>query len=277
MITHIVHPFEKAGLGVAPFSLTGVTEKWFSIPGVPEATKPGSCCDFCYTGIAYEFWIRSADGKKFKVGSECVRKTNDAALISATERAEATLKLNLRHAKEAARIATAQIKLEDPTVQTTLSSMPHPYTWQAAKGLTRLDWATWMMTNAGNKGKIDVAKFLSKLPKIGLDTQILQEEAIKLATTKTQYTDSKAAEENTKQTRNAEIKIDNDWVVTALVPHAGYSDFVSSVIRQLNVISFRDLSPRQKAVVAEIIAKEAGRKGSNPYTQKFDATRAKLD
>ena len=35
MVTHIVHPFEKAGLGLSPFRLEEVTEK-------------------CYTGIAYD-------------------------------------------------------------------------------------------------------------------------------------------------------------------------------------------------------------------------------
>jgi hypothetical protein len=70
-----VHPFEKAGLGSAPFRCTAVTTNWFSPPGFPEAAKPGGSCDYCGTGILYEFHIGGADGRKFKVGSDCVHKT----------------------------------------------------------------------------------------------------------------------------------------------------------------------------------------------------------
>lgn len=69
------HPFEKAGLGTAPFRCTAVTTNWFTVPGCPEASKPGGSCDYCGTGILYEFHIVGGDGSTFKVGSDCVRKT----------------------------------------------------------------------------------------------------------------------------------------------------------------------------------------------------------
>lgn len=71
-----MHPFEQANLGKAPFRCTHVTVRWFSIPGVPGTTKPGSSCDYCGTGIAYEYWIKSSDEKTFKVGCDCVLKTH---------------------------------------------------------------------------------------------------------------------------------------------------------------------------------------------------------
>jgi len=60
-----VHPFEQKGLGVAPFNCVGV-----------EVNPAYSSCDFCNTAIKYEFKIKSSDGKLFKVGSDCVCKTN---------------------------------------------------------------------------------------------------------------------------------------------------------------------------------------------------------
>ena len=224
--THIIHPFEKADLGLAPFRLDGITEKWYvACPGAPK--QPGSCCDFCYTGIAYEFWIRSSDGKRFKVGSECVRKTGDAALINETDRAAARLKLDLRHEKEAARIAATQEKLTDSDLQAVLSSLPHPYQYQAAKGLTRLDWATWMMDNAGNKGKIDVAKFLDQITKGKLDlgtAEQREKEAAKLATVKAQAVSAADQKRLDEEARKRAITESNAWLVDALTPHSdGYN------------------------------------------------------
>lgn len=60
-----LHPFERAGLGKAPFRLA-----YLAIGG--------SCCDYCGTGIVRQFWVQGADGSTFKVGCECVRKTGEA-------------------------------------------------------------------------------------------------------------------------------------------------------------------------------------------------------
>lgn len=70
-----LHPFERAGLGTAPFKCVGVRENWFTPAGFPEARKPGGCCNYCGTGILYEYSIESADGKTFVVGSDCVKRT----------------------------------------------------------------------------------------------------------------------------------------------------------------------------------------------------------
>lgn len=67
------HPFENAGLGQAPFRCVGMVENIFMLPD--GGSKAGGFCDYCYTGIRYEFQIESADQKKFKVGCDCVRKT----------------------------------------------------------------------------------------------------------------------------------------------------------------------------------------------------------
>jgi hypothetical protein len=71
----MTHPFEKSGLGKAPFSCTHVSENVFALPD--GTTKAGGCCDYCGTGIRWEFWIKGsiAGAKQFKVGCDCVAKT----------------------------------------------------------------------------------------------------------------------------------------------------------------------------------------------------------
>jgi len=71
----MTHPFEKAGLGKAPFSCTHVSQNLFYLPD--GTCKAGGCCDYCGTGIRWEFWIKGsvAGAKQFKVGCDCVAKT----------------------------------------------------------------------------------------------------------------------------------------------------------------------------------------------------------
>jgi hypothetical protein len=67
-----MHPFEKSGLGTAPFRCVGVQENVYVVGGHAQA---GGSCDYCGTGIRWEFLIRSADNRTFKVGCDCVEKT----------------------------------------------------------------------------------------------------------------------------------------------------------------------------------------------------------
>jgi hypothetical protein len=70
------HPFTRAGFGPAPFRCVGMTvEKYQACQGAP--IQPGTSCDYCGTGIMYAFWIVNADeSRRFKVGCDCVAKTN---------------------------------------------------------------------------------------------------------------------------------------------------------------------------------------------------------
>jgi hypothetical protein len=93
------HKWEKLGLGKAPFQVVGL----LTLPSATLAEKnpdyynhllrefeegrkawkiksTGSC-DACFTPITNHFVIKSADGKTFVVGSECVKKTYDDGLV----------------------------------------------------------------------------------------------------------------------------------------------------------------------------------------------------
>jgi len=71
----MTHPFEKSKLGKAPFSCTHVTENTITFPD--GTSRAGGYCDYCFTGIRWEFWIKGsiAGAKQFKVGCDCVAKT----------------------------------------------------------------------------------------------------------------------------------------------------------------------------------------------------------
>ena len=146
----VIHRFEAAGLGAAPFRFTGeTTEKTYqACHGAP--VQPGSTCDSCGTCIRYEFWIVSADGRRSKVGSDCIRKSDDAGLVRAISSAEA----RLRRAKSAARRKAAWEKKAAFTaaqlerlssVAATLAAQPHPVPAHAADGLTALDYVRWLV------------------------------------------------------------------------------------------------------------------------------------
>ncbi len=162
--TSTIHRFETAGLGKAPFRFTGeVTEKTYcACPGAP--VQAGSSCDFCGTCIRYEFWVRSADSKEFKVGCDCIHKTGDRGLIQQISVAER----KLRDVKNAAakarklerlnvRIAAAREKLS--SVRGTLSSQKHPNSYYAEQGKTMLDYVNWCLENgAGERAAFIIEK-----------------------------------------------------------------------------------------------------------------------
>lgn len=101
-----IHKFESAGLGIAPFHCVNMYAKTYGDHGQPAGT-----CDYCSNGIKYCYVIRSADGREFVVGSECVRKTEDAALTRSVRAAKHTARnpaLTARNAERQAKVAAQQ-------------------------------------------------------------------------------------------------------------------------------------------------------------------------
>lgn len=96
--TH-VHPFEKAGLGIAPFRFVRCYEaKYQACPGAP--IQPGSTCDYCGTAIMYVFIVRGTNGPEFKVGCDCVEKTDAGHLVGAVKVAAKRMKAEAKEARE---------------------------------------------------------------------------------------------------------------------------------------------------------------------------------
>jgi hypothetical protein len=74
------HPFEKAGLGSAPFRCVGMHVEVGPIQrgsmSIGAPGQPMGTCDFCGNGIKYVYDIVSSNGNDFGVGCECVLKTD---------------------------------------------------------------------------------------------------------------------------------------------------------------------------------------------------------
>lgn len=153
--TSTIHTFERAGLGLAPFRFTGtVSEKVHCVPG--GTPKAGSSCDYCGTGIRYEFWVESSDGKTFKVGCDCIHKTGDSGLIRQISVAERQLRDAKNKKAKAAKLAKENARLANaleilPSVQGTLADQPHP---RGRMGETLLDYVRWMIANGFAKSII---------------------------------------------------------------------------------------------------------------------------
>ena len=160
----LVHKFESASLGKAPFKLVGVTEERYqACPGAP--VQPGGSCDYCGHAIVVHCHIESADGKRFKVGSDCVKKIGDKGLYDPIKRQISEMKRRARWEKDQQRIAAGRKLLENPKLRMHLSSIPHPNSWRAEQGDSLLNWAEWMFVHAGNSGMIGVCRRLETIMK----------------------------------------------------------------------------------------------------------------
>lgn len=160
--TTATHAFEIAGLGLAPFRFVGYERIVFqAVPGDPNCPiQPGTCCDYCFQGISNVYWIRSADGKRFKVGCDCVAKTGDNGLRRSVDAKARAVAREASHARQDARIDRALASLD--AARDRLAAMPHPKSYMAAQGRTALEYVEWMLSNAGRKGKCEAAKFIER-------------------------------------------------------------------------------------------------------------------
>lgn len=148
--------FERAGMGLAPFILRGVEEKvHVACPGATP--QPGGTCDFCGTGIRYVFHIESADGKKWGVGCDCVRHTQDAGLIRRATNEQKLIDRKNRHDREDKKIA--ELKDWFYSHAEKAKSIPSPNSRRAEEfGETLFDCVEWYLNHAGRSGSIDILK-----------------------------------------------------------------------------------------------------------------------
>ncbi len=142
-----VHRFEAAGLGKAPFELVGFTEeKFVAAPGCPA--QPGGTCDFCGNAIMNVFYVRSADGRRFKVGCDCVLKVDDAGL----KRQVNNIKREAQGKRDDARIEAA-FRLLDSN--------------QAVRdACDELPYIEFCRLNAGRSGKLRCARLIERAAKV---------------------------------------------------------------------------------------------------------------
>ena len=139
----LMHPFEFAGLGTAPFSYAGC-----------EDTK--GTCQFCGRAIATKYHVKDSTGKLFHVGCNCIEKTCTDELVSEVKFAKKQIARDRRLAKK--QIArdrkfareTAQIQEARELIkrhQPALAALPHPNSYLASTSQTYLDYLDWRILN----------------------------------------------------------------------------------------------------------------------------------
>lgn len=163
----IIHKFEAAGLGKAPFRLVGMYESRCSgTPGangvtVGYAGQPSGTCDYCGTGIANCYQIQSSDGRQFVVGEDCVRKTDDTGLVDTVKRQANKVRSAAKADKDNELIAKYDWALRQYLL--TLTDK-HPNTYHAGLGKTVGDYHLFVYNSSGRTGKVKLIKqFLKDL------------------------------------------------------------------------------------------------------------------
>lgn len=166
-MTNEIHPFEKAGLGKAPFRFVGMAQQdrcygevilnraECDRTGIALTTTPGGTCAYCGQAIMRMFDIESADGKHFHVGCECVNRTGDKKLARSVNQA----RLAADRAKRADKAAETDRSLQAfiRVNSEKLAALPHPKGWD---GKTLLDYAEFMATRSGATGRAKALKTL---------------------------------------------------------------------------------------------------------------------
>ncbi len=130
------HPFERQGLGKAPFAYIGQVHQDMMYGEVVLnretatassgyiTTKPGGTCAYCGTYILNMFNVGSSDGQIFHVGSDCIMKVGQQADDKATRALVKAVKAAIaRNAKErlAAKASAAKAFYATPDVQAYLT------------------------------------------------------------------------------------------------------------------------------------------------------------
>ncbi len=166
----VSHPFERAGLGVAPFRVVGVCEKRGPIRTVlasgvvSEVGGPGQpmgTCSYCSQGIAICYAVRSADGKTFDVGSECVNRTNTPIEPKVVRELNAKAR-DRRNAVADERVARTRELLAREDVRAALAAQAAGGDgWNASRPM--LERVEWLLAHAGRSGKVRACRLVEQV------------------------------------------------------------------------------------------------------------------
>lgn len=148
------HVWERAQLGVGPYRFLYMESK--SLDLGDGTTQPAGTCHYCGTGIRYCYYIKSADGKTFYVGSDCVSHLGDTRLVAVVMSEErkrknaiaAEKRRQKREAEEAKQRQEIDARMgEYKAAKESLRSLPHPNDYFAGQGLTMADYFNYFESN----------------------------------------------------------------------------------------------------------------------------------
>lgn len=133
-IVGVSHRFAERGLGTEPYTIMSHDPPWAGL----------SSCDYCGTGIREKFYLRSSDGRQFKVGNECIMRAGDNGLVSIARRMHAAIQRQQRLEREKRQLADLQTVMESSALRQGLMELPHPYAYRAERGETALDYMQYL-------------------------------------------------------------------------------------------------------------------------------------
>lgn len=166
------HPFEKAGLGRAPFRFAGFERRFGPIhldDGITTIGAPGQpmgTCDYCGTGIGNIVHVKSADGNRFIIGLDCAVKLTKGysrrdPVTAAIRKAKNKLALEARHKREAAKLEEFVTWTEIERAWLEDTADPGTPDWLEEKR-SLMDKIGWFRRNAGTAGNLKLYRQLLK-------------------------------------------------------------------------------------------------------------------
>lgn len=255
---NIIHKFEEAGLGKAPFTFEYATwEDW-------------SSCQFCSHEIKQKCYIKDVNGKMFYVGNECVNHTGDQGLIDTAKVHINALKRKLRHEREATQIENARLLLYGyETVRNKFAEATNYKEDFVQKFIHE------KLLFGGTKYKLDLSKKVFEIT----DERTLEHFHKTKENILWKYNEEKrleaverkrVEEERQKEwaAKREKILTDNADIIKIL-EGMNQSPFVTSMISQLKFSEIKQFSPRQREVLSDIYAKTFGKNGTEEYKTAY--------
>lgn len=148
-----VHVFQAAGLGIAPFRFVGIEtdadrgaiQRERESSGLVFTTNHCTCCDYCGQAIHNAFVVMSSDGRTFKVGCDCIRKTGDKGLIRHVTEEESAKRRIKADERRKAKCHREQELIAAFTAGRcgSLRNMPHP----KGRDGSAHDYVSWCLSN----------------------------------------------------------------------------------------------------------------------------------
>jgi hypothetical protein len=284
-----LHPFERAGLGVAPFRFAGYRYFVGPIVSTDPATgirteigapgQPMGTCKYCGAGIANVCTIADANGPECvaklahdsNVASGILNEVDRAVRLAENDRARERREAKSAAARDTAdrlRLAARAVLFANPDA---LATVANP----RGRGTLR-EWALWCV-ESGNGGATSWREVARALRAAGYVVEpVTVEERDRLRRVAGEIAEAKLlAEQAAAITRARANRTIFAGIVYTLRDCADAGSFRLNMAAQIEQGGVASLSPRAAAIVREIYAKSYGRTGSRKYEQAlvdFDET-----
>ena len=263
----IIHRFEEAGLGIAPFTFEyAMMGEWAN-------------CEYCNHDIKERCYIKDVNGKVFFVGNECVNHTGDEGLMAEAKVHIRELRKKLRHERQAQQIEDGRMLLYAfPRLVDAIDA--DTTMWLKRRILT--EFIHNRMTWGGNTYKLDIVKKVwAKAETVLTEKEIewfrqthvrenllwkyIEEKRLEKVAQQLEL-DERKREWDAKRTQ---IATDNADLINIL-NGMNQTPFVTSMSQQLKTNEFKRFSPRQREILCDIYAKTFGRANTNEYKKAYD-------